>query len=162
LVIHKSKVALIVMRKNHLLLISVSALVLAGCAPVVPLEPAEQANNPECAEIIVRLPDELAGLPERRVNAQSTAAWGEPTAVILRCGLEPVEISPLLCVSASDIDWLVDESKAPSYRFISYARSPATEVIVDSNVVAGVTVLEELAASIGVLEATKRCTEVIN
>ena len=150
------------MRKNHLLLISVFVLVLAGCAPVVPLEPAEQANNPECAEILVRLPDELAGLPERRVNAQSTAAWGEPTAVILRCGLEPVEISPLLCVSASDIDWLVDESKAPSYRFISYARSPATEVIVDSNVVAGVTVLEELAASIGVLEATKRCTEVIN
>ena len=150
------------MRKNHLLLISVFVLVLAGCAPVVPLEPAEQANNPECAEILVRLPDELAGLPERRVNAQSTAAWGEPTAVILRCGLEPVEISPLLCVSASDIDWLVDESKAPSYRFISYARSPATEVIVDSNVVAGVTVLEELAASIGVLEATKRCTEITN
>ena len=150
------------MRKNHLLLISVFVLVLAGCAPVVPLEPAEQANNPECAEIMVRLPDELAGLPERRVNAQSTAAWGEPTAVILRCGLEPVEISPILCVSASDIDWLVDESKAPSYRFISYARSPATEVIVDSNVVAGVTVLEELAASIGVLEATKRCTEITN
>ena len=150
------------MRKNHLLLISVFVLVLAGCAPVVPLEPAKQANNPECAEIMVRLPDELAGLPERRVNAQSTAAWGEPTAVILRCGLEPVEISPLLCVSASDVDWLVDESKAPSYRFISYARSPATEVIVDSNVVAGVTVLEELAASIGVLEATKRCTELTN
>ena len=150
------------MRKNHLLLISVFVLVLAGCAPVVPLEPAEQANNPECAEIMVRLPDELAGLPERRVNAQSTAAWGEPTAVILRCGLEPVEISPLLCVSASDVDWLVDESKAPSDRFISYARSPATEVIVDSNVVAGVTVLEELAASIGVLEATKRCTEITN
>ena len=150
------------MRKNHLLLISVFVLVLAGCAPVVPLEPAEQANNPACAEIMVRLPDELAGLSERRVNAQSTAAWGEPTAVILRCGLEPVEISPLLCVSASDVDWLVDESKAPSYRFISYARSPATEVIVDSNVVAGVTVLEELAASIGVLEATKRCTELTN
>ena len=150
------------MRKNHLLLISAFVLVLAGCAPVVPLEPAEQANNPECAEIMVRLPDELAGLPERRVNAQSTAAWGEPTAVILRCGLEPVEISPLLCVSASDIDWLVDESKAPRYRFISYARSPATEVIVDSTVVAGVTVLEELAASIGVLEATKRCTEITN
>lgn len=150
------------MRKNHLLLISAFVLVLAGCAPVVPLEPAEQANNPECAEIIVRLPDELAGLQKRRVNAQSTAAWGEPTAVILRCGLEPVEVSPLVCVTASDIDWLLDESKAPSYRFISYARSPATEVIVDSNVVAGVTVLEELAASVGVLEATKRCTEITN
>ena len=129
---------------------------------MVPLEPAEQANNPECAESIVRLPDELAGLPERRVNAQSTAAWGEPAAVILRCGLEPVEVSALVCVTASDVDWLLDESEAPNYRFISYARSPATEVIVDSTVVAGVTVLEELAASIGVLAATKRCTEITN
>ena len=150
------------MLKNHLLLLTASLLVLTGCAPVVPLEPAEQANNAECAEIIVRLPDELAGLPERRVNAQSTAAWGEPAAVILRCGLEPVEVSPLVCVTASDIDWLVDDSKAPSYRFITFARSPATEVLVDSNVVAGVTVLDELASSIGVLEATKRCTEVTN
>jgi hypothetical protein len=150
------------MLKNHLLLITASVLVLSGCAPVVPLEPAEQANNPECAEIIVRLPDELAGLAERRVNAQSTAAWGEPAAVILRCGLEPVEVSALPCVTATDIDWLVDESEAPSYRFISYARSPATEVIIDSTVVAGVTVLDELAASIGVLDATKRCTEVTN
>ena len=150
------------MRTNHLLLLTASVLVLTSCVPVVPLEPAEQANNPECSEIIVRLPDELAGLDKRRVDAQSTAAWGEPAAVILRCGLEPVEVSPLLCVTASDIDWLVDESEAPNYRFISYARSPATEVIVDSTVVAGVTVLDELAASIGVLDATKRCTEVTN
>ena len=150
------------MLKKHLLVLTASLLVLTGCAPVVPLEPAEQANDAECAEIIVRLPDELAGLAERRVNAQSTAAWGEPAAVILRCGLEPVEVSPLVCVTASDIDWLVDDSEAPSYRFITYARSPATEVIVDSNVVAGVTVLDELAASIGVLEASKRCTEVTN
>jgi len=150
------------MLKNHVLLIAASALVLTGCAPIVPLEPAEQANNAECAEIIVRLPDELAGLAERRVNAQSTAAWGEPAAVILRCGLEPVEASPLVCVTASDIDWLLDESEAPNYRFITFARSPATEVIIDSTVVAGVTVLDELAASIGVLDATKRCTEVAN
>ena len=150
------------MLKNHLLLFTTSLLVLTGCAPVVPLEPAEQANNVECAEIIVRLPDELAGLPERRVNAQSTAAWGEPAAVILRCGLEPVEVSDLVCVTASDIDWLLDESAAPNYRFITFARFPATEVIIDSTAVAGVTVLEELAGSIGVLDATKRCTEVTN
>jgi hypothetical protein len=150
------------MLKNHLILIAASVLVLTGCTPVVPLEPAESANDAECAEIIVRLPDELAGLPERRVNAQSTAAWGEPAAVILRCGLEPVEVSPLVCVTASDIDWLLDESEAPNYRFITFARSPATEVIVDSTVIAGVTVLDELAASIGVLDATKRCTEITN
>lgn len=118
------------------------------------------ANDPECAEVIVRLPDELALLPERRVNAQSTAAWGEPAAVILRCGLEPVEISPLPCVTAGDVDWLVDDTNAPSFRFITFARSPATEVIIDSTAVAGVTVLEELAGSIGVLEATARCTAI--
>ena len=152
------------MRNKHLLLASValSDAFLTGCAPTVVLDPAADANNPECAEIIVRLPDTLADQPKRAVNAQSTAAWGEPVAVILRCGLEPVEVSSLPCVSASDVDWLIDDSNAPSFRFISYARTPATEVIVDSTVVAGITVLEQLAGSVGVLEPSKRCTEITN
>jgi hypothetical protein len=152
------------MRKTHLrlTLLTVGVGLLSGCAPTVVLDPAADANNPECAEIIVRLPDTLADQPKRSVNAQSTAAWGEPVAVILRCGLEPVEVSALPCVSASEVDWLVDDSNSPSFRFVSYARSPATEVIIDSTVVAGVTVLEQLAASVGVLEASKRCTEITN
>jgi hypothetical protein len=152
------------MRKKHLLLTAAAASLslLTGCAPTVVLDPAADANNPECAEIIVRLPDSLADQPKRTVNAQSTAAWGEPVAIILRCGLEPVEVSPLPCVSASNVDWLIDNSNAPSFRFISYARTPATEVIIDSNVVAGVTVLEQLAGSVGVLEPSKRCTEITN
>jgi hypothetical protein len=152
------------MRKTQLRLtvLTLGVGLLSGCAPTVVLDPAADANNPECAEIIVRLPDTLADQPKRSVNAQSTAAWGEPVAVILRCGLEPVEVSALPCVSASEVDWLVDDSNSPSFRFVSYARSPATEVIIDSTVVAGVTVLEQLAASVGVLEASKRCTEITN
>jgi hypothetical protein len=152
------------MRKSHLQLgiLSFAVLALTGCSPMVALEPAEEANNPECAEIIVRLPDTVADQTKRTVNAQSTAAWGEPVAVILRCGLEPVETSALPCVTASNVDWLIDDSNAPSFRFISYARFPATEVIIDSTVVAGITVLEQLAASVGVLEASKRCTEITN
>jgi hypothetical protein len=152
------------MRKTHLLLASaaIAIALLTGCAPTVVLDAADDANNPECAEIIVRLPDSLADQPKRSVNAQSTAAWGEPVSVILRCGLEAVEVSALPCVSASDVDWLIDNSNAPSFRFISYARFPATEVIVDSSVVAGITVLEQLAGSVGVLEPTKRCTEITN
>jgi hypothetical protein len=129
---------------------------------MVTLEPAEDANNAECAEVIVRLPDELAGEQKRRVNAQSTAAWGEPVSVILRCGLEPVEVSALPCVNTGEIDWLVDDSNAPSFRFVSYARFPATEVIIDSTKLAGVTVLEQLSSTIGILPATKRCTELTN
>ena len=150
------------MKITKALLLVISASLLAGCAPLVALEPADKANDPECAEIIVRLPDELAEQPERRVNAQSTAAWGEPVSVILRCGLEPVEASPLPCVTAGEIDWLVDDSNAPSYRFVTFARFPATEVIIDSSRLAGVTVLEELAGAIGVLEPTKRCTAITN
>jgi hypothetical protein len=152
------------MRKRHLqtALMAFALVFLTGCAPMVTLEPAEDANNAECAEIIVRLPDELAGEQKRRVNAQSTAAWGEPVSVILRCGLEPVEVSALPCVSAGDIDWLVDDANAPSFRFVSYARFPATEVIIDSTKLAGVTVLEQLSSTIGILPATKRCTELSN
>jgi hypothetical protein len=149
-------------RQLHLLSAGFALVFLTGCAPMVTLDPAEDANNAECAEIIVRLPDELAGEPKRRVNAQSTAAWGEPVSVILRCGLEPVEVSTLPCVTAGDIDWLVDEANAPSFRFISYARFPATEVIIDSTKLAGVTVLEQLSSTLGILPATKRCTELQN
>ena len=152
------------MRNRHLqtTLVAFALVFVTGCAPMVTLEPAEDANNAECAEIIVRLPDELAGEPKRSVNAQSTAAWGEPVSVILRCGLEPVEVSALPCVNTGEIDWLVDDSNAPSYRFISFARFPATEVIIDSTKLAGVTVLEQLSSTIGILPATKRCTEPAN
>jgi hypothetical protein len=152
------------MRKRHLQLgiVGMALVLLTGCAPMVALEPAEDANNAECAEIIVRLPDELAGEQIRRVNAQSTGAWGEPVSVILRCGLEPVEVSALPCVTAGEIDWLVDDSNAPSFRFVSFARFPATEVIIDSTKLAGVTVLEQLSSTIAILPATKRCTEIQN
>lgn len=138
----------------------VAALMLlaaTGCTATVNLDPAKGSNDPLCAEVMVRLPSELGGLTERYTNAQATAAWGDPAAVLLRCGLDPVELSPLPCVSAGGIDWLVDDSKAPNYRFISFARTPAVEVIVDSNIASGITSLESIAAAISQLPATKAC-----
>ena len=133
-------------------------LALSGCASTVNLEPAEGSNDPACAEVMVRLPSQLGGLEERYTNAQATAAWGDPAAVLLRCGLEPVEVSPLPCVTAGGIDWLVDDALAPSYRFISYARHPAVEVIVDSDNASGITSLEGLSGAVAQLPATKACT----
>ena len=139
------------------LVASLALLTLSGCAATVNLEPAEDSNNPGCAEVMVRLPSQLGGLQERYTNAQATAAWGEPTAVLLRCGLEPVEVSTLPCVTAAGIDWLVDDSLAPSYRFISYARFPAVEVVVDSDNASGITSLEGIAGAVAQLPATKAC-----
>jgi hypothetical protein len=139
------------------LVASLALLTLSGCAATVNLEPAEDSNNPGCAEVMVRLPSQLGGLQERYTNAQATAAWGDPAAVLLRCGLEPVEVSTLPCVSAAGIDWLVDDSLAPSYRFISYARFPAVEVVVDSDNASGITSLEGIAGAVAQLPVTKAC-----
>ena len=139
------------------LVASLALLTLSGCAATVNLEPAEDSNNPGYAEVMVRLPSQLGGLQERYTNAQATAAWGDPAAVLLRCGLEPVEVSTLPCVTAAGIDWLVDDSLAPSYRFISYARFPAVEVVVDSDNASGITSLEGIAGAVAQLPATKAC-----
>jgi hypothetical protein len=147
------------MRKS---LLAAIALLLTGCAPIVNLEAAEYSNDPLCAEVSVRLPAEIGELQKRQTNAQATGAWGDPSSVLLRCGLEGVEVSTLPCVSAGDVDWLVDDSDAPNYRFISYARFPAVEVIVDSENASGITALESLAQAVAQIPATKVCTEITN
>lgn len=130
---------------------------LSACSQSVVLESAPDANNPVCAEITVRLPDAIETLTKRVTTAQATTAWGEPAAVLLRCGIEPVELSSLRCVSIADVDWLVDESKAPSYRFITFGRIPATEVMIDSTKASGATVLDEIGGALDRGKVTKRC-----
>lgn len=144
------------------ILLFVFPLLLSGCAATVNLEAADDANNPACAEVMVRLPQALGEHTQRFTNAQATSAWGDPTAVIIRCGLLPVEVSELPCVSAGEIDWLVDDSAAPSYRFISFATDPAVEVVVDSNRASGVTSLEGVAPAVSFLGQAKKCSELSN
>lgn len=141
-----------------MVLLGLGASIFSGCSATVNLDAAPDANNPTCAEQAVRLPDEIEGLVRRTTNAQATGAWGTPTAAIFRCGITPVEVSELPCVTTSDIDWLVDDSNAPSYRFITFARTPATEVIVDSKVTSGAAVLDALAAAVARSEVSKRCS----
>ena len=136
-----------------------SLVLLTGCASTVNLEAAPDSNDPLCAEVMVRLPDVLGEHQQRLTNSQATAAWGDPTAVILRCGLEPVTVSTLPCVTAGGVDWLVDDAQAPNFRFISYARDPGVEVIVDSLVASGVTSLEQLARAVEQIPASTICTE---
>ena len=104
---------------------------LTGCSPVVALDPAPHANDPACADVIVRLPETLENLPRRETNAQATGAWGEPAAVLLRCGVAVPTVSQLPCVQTDDIQWLRDDSHAPSYVFTSYGRTPAIAVVID-------------------------------
>ena len=122
--------------------------VVTACAPVVRLEAAPEANNPSCANMVVRLPDTIAGQERRNVNSQSTAAWGNPVVIIARCGLPRPAPSTLPCVTVDGVDWLVDDSDRPNYRLLSYGLDPATEVIVDSSVVSGTAALQDLAGPV--------------
>lgn len=144
------------------ILLVLPILLLSGCTAAVNLDAAEDSNNPACAEVMVRLPAILGEHEQRFTNSQATSAWGDPAAILLRCGLPAVTVSELPCVTAADFDWLVDDSQAPSYRFISYATSPAVEVIVDSQTASGVTTLEALESSVSLLNQTKRCTAISN
>ena len=132
-------------------------LSLTGCSATVIMQPAADANNPSCAEVMVRLPGQTADLTKRTTSSQSTAAWGNPVAVSLTCGLEPVMVSPLTCITAGGVDWLVDESEEPTYKFIAFGRTPATMITVDANRVSGATVLEDLGLAVQFSPKTKSC-----
>jgi hypothetical protein len=60
-------------------------------------------------------------------------------------------------VTSEGVDWLVDESKAPSYRFITFGRNPASEVIVDSTKAVGVNALDDIASAIESQPAVANC-----
>lgn len=130
---------------------------VTGCAGQVPMQAAKDANNPACANIIVRLPETVADLSKRETNAQSTGAWGTPAAVLLTCGVTVPGPTTLPCVSVNGVDWIEDDSQAPMYRYTTYGRSPATQVVIDSGKVSGTTTLVDLGSAIKSNPATGKC-----
>lgn len=135
------------------------SVALAGCATAVALEPADDATNPGCAEVVVRLPDALGEQQLRETNAQGTGAWGDPATILLRCGVEVPGPTTQQCVEVGGIDWIVDDTDKPIFRFTTYGRTPATEVIVDYDK-ASASALIDLVGAISPIPAENRCTDV--
>jgi hypothetical protein len=132
---------------------------VVACTPTVPLTPAANATDPVCAEVIVRLPSSVADQAIRETNAQATGAWGNPAAVLLRCGVTPPGPTTETCYTVKDIDWLIDDSAKPRYVFTTFGRNPAVQVIIDSKLTngQGTIVLDELANAIGSIKQTAKC-----
>jgi hypothetical protein len=125
------------------------ATILTGCSPIVAMDPAPHANDPACADVIVRLPQTLENLPRRETDAQATGAWGDPTQILLRCGVTVPTVSDLPCVLIdSSTYWLRDDSKAPTYVFTTYGRTPAIAVAIDQRKQTPGLVLSDLDAVI--------------
>ncbi|MCC7128315.1 MAG: DUF3515 family protein [Microbacteriaceae bacterium] len=158
-----------------LLALPLVLLGLAGCTPIVPLDPAPDANNPKCADVIVRLPDVILDADKqdsgsdpagewlkRETDAQATGAWGNPTSILLRCGVAVPGPSTLPCATVKGIDWLRDDSGAPNYVFTTFGRDPAVEVVIDSSRASGTNVLEALSLAVGTIPTTGACTNPID
>lgn len=132
------------------------AAALSGCAPVVSLAPAaEFANDPECAEAIVRMPDAISSYPLRQTDAQGAAAWGEPTVVLLYCGVPVPEVSELPCVPVEGIFWLREEVDA-GLAYTTYGRDPAVRVVIDPDAIGPGVVLDELSTAVSYTSETGR------
>jgi hypothetical protein len=134
-----------------------SLALLVGCSPTVSMAPAaDDANDPACADAIVRMPDAIESYAKRSTDAQGTAAWGNPTVALLYCGVPVVEVSDLDCIEYQGVYWLREVVDA-GYAFTTYGRDPAIRVVVDDDIVGGPgIVLDRITTATSFLPETGR------
>lgn len=151
-------------RSAALAVLGLSATLLVGCSPTVALEPAPDANNPLCANVMVNLPDSIAAndpatkLERVWTDAQSTAAWGNPVSIYFSCGVDVPAASELPCQTHQGFDWLIDDTDAPFYRMTVFGREPAIQVYFNSEVVSSVEVLSRIGKAAQDLPLTGQCS----
>ncbi|MCR6647959.1 MAG: DUF3515 domain-containing protein [Cellulomonas sp.] len=144
---------------------------LAGCSSVVATSPGPFATDPVCAQVVLATPEELAdGLTRQDTNAQSTTAWSDGSAaVVLRCGVTPLEPTTDRCqsVEAADgtsVDWVIvasepDHEDSSDWTFTTYGRVPAVEVLVPAEIARThpTSFLDRLGAAVALTERERGC-----
>lgn len=129
---------------------------LSGCTPAVHVEPAVNAAEPACAEIMISLPEEVAGYERRDTDSQATAAWGDPSRVVLRCGVPERGPTTNKCVGVNGVDWVIEEGKE-NWTLTTYGRNPATEVLISPDEVASSTVLVDVSNAVSQIPQDEKC-----
>ena len=137
--------------------LTVSAL-LTGCTPTLIVEEPADAANPDCATVMLRMPEEIDGVTDRTTSAQSTEAWGDPAMAIARCGVEVPGPTTDECVSVDGVDW-ISRPGDDYWQFVTYGREPAVEVLVSRERVGGETVLAAISQAVAVIEPTAKCLD---
>jgi hypothetical protein len=140
---------------------------LAACTPTIALQPAADATNPACANVIVRLPSAVGTWSIDQTDAQATGAWGNPAVALLRCGVADPGPTTDLCYTVKGIDWIEDSSKKPTYVYTTFGRKPAIQVVINSKATngQGTIILDELADAVSQIPHVKNkkrsCTDVL-
>jgi Protein of unknown function (DUF3515) len=141
-----------------LLAVTFSVLALTACSPAVDVTPAADAANPACAPMMVALPDAIGDAKLRKTNSQATAAWGDPSQVILRCGVNVPGPTTDRCVSVNGVDWVIKEADS-AWTLTTFGRKPATEILLtkDQETISSATVLADLSGAAAKIPATGNC-----
>jgi len=119
-----------VSRTSAALVLAALAAPLAGCASPLVVDAAPYAADPDCARVMLAVPEVVGGLDMRATSSQATSAWGEDNALVMRCGVEPPGPTTETCIavetSGDTVDWLVLEED-DAWRAVTFGRSPAVE-----------------------------------
>jgi len=150
---------------RRLALVLAALLALSACAQTVVTVPvAPEAQHPDCARVVLALPEELGGEPRRTTSSQATRAWGDPLSpVTLRCGVPAPPPTTATCTTADDlqghaVDWVAVEDER-GWTFTSYGREPAVEVFVPAAVAAerSTSFLLDLGPAVSIVPQTRSC-----
>ena len=133
-----------------------AGLLLSACSPAVDVAPAKDAANAACAPMMLALPDSIGEAKLRKTNSQATAAWGDPSLVVLRCGVNVPGPTTDRCVSVNGVDWVIKEGH-PVWTLTTFGREPATEILMDPDKISSATVLAELGNAAAKVKATRNC-----
>jgi len=82
---------------------------------------------------MLAMPPVVGGLEVRGTTSQATAAYGQESPIVVRCGVEPPGPTLNSCVAVDaqtgTQDWLVVKED-DQWRATSFGRSPAVEVLI--------------------------------
>lgn len=140
----------------------VGALVLTGCGSTVTVDGAPDNTNPDCASVMLAMPESVSGMDQRETSSQGTTAYGDPSAMIVRCGAEEPGPTTDPCTNVNGVDWLISEvpDQKDQWRAVTYGRSPAVEVLFDSSRVPSSTALVDTGSAMQNIEQTRQCLSV--
>ncbi len=112
---------------------AVATVSLAGCAHPLIVDPAPYAADPDCARVMLAMPDVVGGLAYHETSSQATASWGDDYPLVMRCGVEPPGPTTDECLSIETsgvtVDWLLTDD-GDDWRAVTFGRSPAVELLV--------------------------------
>ncbi|WP_016998321.1 DUF3515 domain-containing protein [Kocuria atrinae] len=149
-------------RRAALATMALGGLLLAGCGSPVSVDGAPHNTDPACASAMLAMPETMGDLDQRATTSQGTTAYGDPSGVIVRCGVEPPAPTTDPCTNVNGVDWLISEVEGQDnqWRAVSYGRSPAVEMLFDTSRVPSSTAIVEAGSAVAQIPQESTCLSV--